>query len=150
MTHRLRRLLGLGYVVAVAGGCSSTSGTPLAADSGVTPVEDAPASMMCDAVSLAAPAEAGAAACFACQAMKCMSEMATCSTDCTCAPAFACLEQNSTGDSLNSGYSACPMTVEAIMNGNEALMGLAGCAATNCSAECFGSGGGDAGAGDGG
>jgi hypothetical protein len=129
MTHRLW-VFGL---VAAITGCSTSSPS--------APVEDAASAMTCDAVSLAPSPEAGAAACFECQASKCMPEMATCSADCTCAPAFSCLEQHSTGDSLNSGYSACEAAVNALMNGNAALMGLAGCATNNCNAECFGTGG---------
>ena len=149
MTYRTRWVVGLGFAAAMAGGCSSSSsGPPMPGDTGDSGassdggilVEDAPAAMMCDAVSLAAPPDAGAAACFECQAMKCMPTIAACATDCTCGPAFSCLEQNSTGDSLNSGYSACSAAVDALMNGNPALMNLAGCATNNCSAECFGGG----------
>ena len=140
MTHRLW----VAGLVAAITGCSSSSPGPSSTntdDGGGVSVEDAPSAMACDAVSLAPSPEAGAAACFECQASKCMAEMATCSTDCTCAPAFACLEQHSTGDSLNSGYSACEAAVNALMNGNAALMALAGCATNNCNAECFGAGG---------
>jgi hypothetical protein len=143
MTYRFRWVLGLCFAAAITGGCSSTSGTPLsseggASDDGGAPAQDAPAAMMCDAVSLAAPPDAGAAACFDCQAMKCMPEITTCATDCSCAPAFSCLEQNSTGDSLNSGFSVCTDAVDAISNGNAALTNLSHCATTNCNAECFG------------
>lgn len=93
---------------------------------------------MCDAVSLAPVAEAGAAGCFECQAAHCMAQIATCSTDCTCAPAYTCLEQNAQEGALNSGYSACNEAIDALMNGNLALMDVAGCATTNCNAECFG------------
>jgi hypothetical protein len=102
------------------------------------PMQDASAATMCDAVSLAAPSDAGAAACFACLAMKCMSQVAMCSTDCTCAPAYACLEQNSTGDSLNSGFSLCQDAVNAIGNGNGPLTAVTQCSTTSCNAECGG------------
>ncbi len=97
---------------------------------------------MCDAVSLAAAPEAGAAACFECQAAQCATQTAACSTDCACAPAVSCLEQNSTAGSLNSGYSQCGDAVNAIMNNNAALTALTQCAAMNCQSECgFGDGG---------
>ena len=152
MTHRLWVF---GLLAAITGCSSSSPNTPSSTgtddggsgtdDGGSGSIEDAPSAMTCDAVSLAASPEAGAAACFECQASKCMPEMATCSTDCTCAPAFSCLEQHSTGDSLNSGYSACEAAVNALMNGNAALMALAGCATNNCNAECGFSSGGDGG-----
>jgi len=98
---------------------------------------DAPAAETCDAVSLAPVPDAGAAACFACQAANCMSEIATCSTDCTCAPNYACLERNSTS-TLSSGFSVCTEAIDAIMNGNRALTDLNNCATTKCNAECNG------------
>ena len=103
---------------------------------------DAPAVAMCDAVSLDPVVDAGAAACFTCQAANCMSEIATCSTDCTCAPNYACLERNSTS-TLSSGFSTCTEAIDAIMNGNTALTDLNNCATTKCNAEC--NGGGDGG-----
>jgi hypothetical protein len=108
---------------------------------GAAPVEDAGPTAMCDAVSLAPVADAGAAACFECQATHCMAEVAACAVDCTCAPAYGCLEQNSTGGSINSGYSACTLAVDAIMNNNAALTAVAGCATNSCHPECFGDGG---------
>jgi hypothetical protein len=102
---------------------------------------DAPATTMCDAVSLAAPPDAGAAACFTCLAGSCMSQIAACSTDCACAPAFGCLQQKSTGGSLNTGFSACQDAVDAIMNGNAALTSLTQCATQSCNAQCYGDGG---------
>ncbi len=157
MTYRYPWLMGLGFAAAVAGGCSSSSpsGGPTTANDaasssgdgamsssgGSPPVQDA-APMLCDAVSLAAPADSGAPACFACIAAMCMSEVAACSTDCACAPAYACLEMSSTGDSLNTGYSACQTAVNTLMNGNAALTALTDCArTTSCSSQCFGDGG---------
>jgi hypothetical protein len=157
MTVRLWRLLGLGFATAFVGGCSSSSsGSPAVvqtgdassnggsgggADDSAAPIMDAAPAALCDAVSLAPAADASAAACFECQAMQCASETAACSTDCACAPAYSCLERNSTAGSLNSGYSQCNEAVDALMNGNAALMGLADCAAANCKAACFGDGG---------
>jgi hypothetical protein len=155
MTGRFRWLSGLGLVAAFAGGCSSSSSGGPAVDAGgpaeeggsspedaAAPIMDAAPSAMCDAVSLTPSPEAGAAACFQCQQTQCASDVAACSTDCTCAPAYSCLEQNSAPGSLNSGYSQCSEAVDALMNGNPALMNLAGCASLNCKSECgFGDGG---------
>jgi hypothetical protein len=98
-------------------------------------------------VSLAAPADASAAACFECVASRCVPELTACSTDCACGPAYGCLEQMSMGGSLNTGYSACQSAVDAIMNGDKALTMLNNCANMSCNAPCFGSAGGS---GDGG
>jgi hypothetical protein len=105
---------------------------------------------MCDAVSLATVADAGAAACFECVANRCMAQLTACSTDCACAPAFGCVEQMTTAGSLNTGYSACPSAVDAFMNGDPGLTMLNNCASKSCNAPCFGgaNGGGDGGAGD--
>ena len=69
-----------------------------------------------------------------------MSEVAACSTDCVCAPAYACLEQNSAEGALSNGYSQCSEAVDAITNGNTALMALADCASLMCHPQCFGGG----------
>jgi hypothetical protein len=143
MTLRFRWLVGIGFAASFAAGCSSSSsGTPATpGDDGSIPVQDAGPAAMCDAVSLAPVVEAGAAACFECQATQCVSEIAACSTDCTCAPAYGCLEQKSTGGSINSGYSSCTDAVDALMNGNTALMNVADCASAKCHPDCFGDGG---------
>jgi hypothetical protein len=162
MTYRLRWALGLCFTAFVCGCSSSSPGAPPDGPPGTPedaggegdattgtppPMQDAAPAAMCDAVSLAPVADAGAAACFECQAAHCMPQVAACSTDCACAPAYVCLQRNSTGDSLNSGYSACPDAIDVLMNGNQALMDVAGCATTSCNAQCFG---GAAGGADGG
>jgi hypothetical protein len=155
MTYESRWLPGLCFALAFTGGCSaSSSGTPPGsvgasedastssdASQAPPPIQDAAPAAACDAVSLAPVADAAAAACFECQATECMTEVAACSTDCACAPAYHCLEENSSAGSLNSGYSLCPDSINTLMNGNLALMNLAGCATTSCSPACFGGGG---------
>lgn len=165
MTYRHRPLLGFGLAAALASACSSSSSSAPAADTatdaspkgddagdaggqgdgnqddGGPPVADAGSPATCDAASLTPPADGGAAACFACQATHCAAEVAACATDCACGPAYACLERNGTG-TLNSGYSACGEAVDALMNGNPALTGVAQCATLMCNGPCFGGDGG--------
>jgi hypothetical protein len=152
MTYRYRWVPGLFFVVGFAGGCSSaSSGTPMGAvvagDDGGTdasqaapPVQDAAPAAMCDAVSLAPLADASAAACFQCLSTQCMMEVATCSTDCECAPAYGCLEMNSAAGSINSGYSLCQEAINTLMNGNAALTDVTNCGNAMCHAECQGGG----------
>ena len=143
MIHRSRWLYRLSVVTLASAGCSSSSGgsaPPI--DGGVssddaTGAQEAAAATTCDAASLATIADGGAPACFACQATKCASMVAACSTDCVCTAQYTCLQQNSVGG-LNSGYSACPDAIDAQMNGNKALTNVADCAAMNCMPECFG------------
>jgi hypothetical protein len=157
MTHRSRWLRGACFLAAALGGggaCSSSSaGTHDGGDGGDdrdvasssgdggAPIADATPSTTCDAASLAPLVDAGAAACFVCQAAHCMQPIAECAIDCACAAAYTCLQQNSTGGSLNSGYSACGEAVDALMNGNAALTDVAGCTTNSCHDECFGDGG---------
>jgi hypothetical protein len=150
MRRRARWGLSLGIAGALASGCSaSSSGAPVASDdagqdavsatgddAGAAPQDAAPAAV-CDAASLAT-IDAGATACFACQASQCAAELAACSTDCTCAPVYSCLQANSMGG-INSGYSACPDAIAALMNSNAALTASAACATKSCHPECFGS-----------
>jgi hypothetical protein len=145
--------------MAFAAGCSSSSpGAPFVLPSedastggggdgsqGSPPQDAAAPAEMCDAVSLAPVVDAAAAGCFECQAMHCMTQVAACSTDCTCAPNYRCLEEKAAEGALSSGYSLCTGAIDALMNGNAALMDVAGCATTNCNAECFGGGGGSGG-----
>lgn len=146
--NRSRWALGLVFASAFAGACSSKS-TPTGTtpdDSGVI-LEDAAGSgpmeaSVCPAVSLTAPTDSGAAACFACMATSCMADLTACSTDCMCGPAVQCLEQNSTMNSINTGYSQCPTAVGALSNGDPALMSLSACATQMCNSQCFGMGGG--------
>ncbi len=151
MTYRSPWVPGLFFVVAFAGGCSSaSSGTPPGSvvagdDAGGAdgsqappPVQDAAPAAMCDAVSLAPIADASAAACFQCMATQCASEVAACSTDCECAPAYGCLEANSAAGSINSGYSLCQEAINTLMNGNVALTDLTNCGNAMCHAECQG------------
>ncbi len=154
MTYRLRWVSGLFFVVASAGGCSSaSSGTPLgsvvagddaggadASQGSSTPVPEAAPAEMCDAVSLAPPADASAVACFQCLATQCMMEVAACSTDCGCAPAYACLEAHSAEGSINSGFSLCQDAINTLMNGNVALTDLTNCGTAMCHSECQGGG----------
>jgi hypothetical protein len=150
MTYRSRWALGLVFAsTAVAGACSSKSNPPTGGttdDGGSQSMQDAGPPMemeaaVCPAVSLTAPTDSGAAACFACMATSCMADLTACSTDCMCGPAVQCLEQNSTMNSLNTGYSQCPMAVGALSNGDPALMTLSACATTMCNSQCFGMGG---------
>jgi hypothetical protein len=155
MKVRLQWLSCLGIAAAWATGCSSSSsgspanpsdggGQAVTTDNDATTtaqqdaaaIVDAPAAPVCDAVSLAT-IDAGATACFACQTAKCAPEITACSTDCSCAPAYNCLQANSAGG-INSGYSACPSAIDALMNGDPGLMNLASCATTNCNPQCFG------------
>jgi hypothetical protein len=147
--HRSRWLYCLGVVTLASAGCSSSSGGSVPPVDGGGPVDDggstddatgvqeAAAAATCDAASLATLADGGAPACFACQATKCASMVAACSTDCVCTAQYTCLQQNSMGG-LNSGYSACPDAINAQMNGNKALTDVADCAALKCMPECFG------------
>ncbi|HEY5146669.1 MAG TPA: hypothetical protein VII82_07865 [Polyangiaceae bacterium] len=153
MTLRFRWLFFLGMTAAATAGCSSSSsGAPVAApdasedvvtvnddasveDAGAMP-EAAPAAI-CDAASLAPILDGGTVACFECQSKNCASELTVCSTDCACAPAYTCLQQNSVGG-VNSGYSACPNAVSAQFGSNAALMAVASCATTMCNPQCFG------------
>jgi hypothetical protein len=91
---------------------------------------------VCDAASLATLADGGDKVCFACLASKCATEVTACSTDCACAPAYTCLQQNSAGG-INSGYSLCPEAVNALSSNDPALTMLAACAPGMCNAECF-------------
>ncbi len=161
MTHRFGWLLGFGLAAASAGGCSSSSSSaPVSSEGGgagdagtgqdaAAPIEEPPPAAMCDAVSLAPVVDAAAAACFECQASHCTAEIAACSTDCSCAPAYSCLEQNSAEGALSSGYSACPEAIDTVMNGNVALTNLTQCATSSCNPQCYG-GAADGGAADGG
>jgi hypothetical protein len=69
-----------------------------------------------------------------------MMEVATCSTDCECAPAYGCLEMNSAAGSINSGYSLCQEAINTLMNGNAALTDVTNCGNAMCHAECQGGG----------
>jgi hypothetical protein len=153
MTLRFRTFFFLGMTAAAAAGCSSSSsGAPVTSpadasddvavnddasvdDAGAMP-EAAPAAI-CDAASLAPILDGGTVACFECQSKNCASELTVCSTDCACAPAYTCLQQNSVGG-VNSGYSACPNAVSAQFGSNQALMAVASCATTMCNPQCFG------------
>ena len=106
-------------------------------DSGAPPMEAA----VCPAMSLAAAADSGAAECFACISTSCMADLASCSTDCMCAPAYKCLEEKSIMGSINTGYSACPDAVGALSNGDPPLMSLSACLTNMCHPQCFGDGG---------
>jgi hypothetical protein len=127
----------------LAGCSSSSSGTPFEAPdaSATEDAAEAAAPALCDAASLAPVADAALASCFQCQSAMCASLLAVCSTDCACAPAYACLQQMSIMGSLNTGYASCQAAVDALTNGNVALMNLQGCATIMCNVPCFGDGG---------
>jgi hypothetical protein len=140
----------------LAGCSSSSSGTPYGSgsgtdagggaspDAGGSEAEDAEAAApaaLCDAASLAPIADASLASCFQCQSARCASLLTVCSTDCSCAPAYTCLQQMSTMGSLNTGYSSCMAAIDALSSGNTALMDLQSCATMMCNASCFGDGG---------
>ena len=146
MTYRSWSLACFSVGALVIAGCSSTSG-PTTPDSGSGGGMDgsgggmdAPA-QMCSAVSLTPMAGAASFSCFNCQAMKCTSEMGACASDCTCGPAYVCLEGHA-DMGLNAAYSMCQDTaLAAVANGNPAIMALAACATNKCNQECFGDGG---------
>jgi hypothetical protein len=155
MTYRSAWILCFVVTAAPLAGCSSSSsGTPFeapdASSGGASPdasgseAEDAEAAApaaLCDAASLAPVADAALASCFQCQSAMCASLLTACSTDCLCAPAYACLQQMSNMGSLNTGYMSCQAAVAALTDGNVALMNLQGCATIMCNAPCFGDGG---------
>jgi hypothetical protein len=159
MTHRFQWLAGLSFGAMAAVACSSKSGPtggtnpsdaavenesstgPLDSGSGedatssqpdAGAVMDAPATATCDAVSLAPVADAALSTCFQCIAAMCASDVSMCSTDCTCAPAFACLE------AMGNNNSQCPAVMAALANSNAALTGLEGCEVMMCDAPCYG------------
>lgn len=153
MTYRCRWALALVFASAFAGACSSSSNPPTTSnttpddsgspppmgDAGPPPMEMEAA--VCDAASLAAPADAALASCFSCVAAMCMAELTTCSTDCMCAPGWQCLEQMSSMGSINTGYSACQSAISSLSNGDQAAMSLQMCSTTKCKVECFGDAG---------
>ena len=155
MTYRSPWILCFVVAAAPLAGCSSSSsGTPYGSgpgpDAGGGAAQDAgdfedateaAAPALCDAASLAPVADAALASCFQCQSAMCASLLAVCSTDCSCAPAYACLQQMSTMGSLNTGYSSCMAAIDALSSGNTALMDLQSCATMMCNAPCFGDGG---------
>jgi hypothetical protein len=131
--------LGVLVLGALAAACSSSSSAAPSSGGDATsePIVDAAPPPLCDAVSLAAVPDSGNPACFQCQSTTCAQELAACSTDCACAPAYACLQQMTTA-SLSSGYSLCETAIDALMNGDPALTALQGCATLKCNAECVG------------
>jgi hypothetical protein len=154
MTYRSAWILCFVVAAAPLAGCSSSSsGTPYGGsdassvatpDAGGSEAEDAEAAApapLCDAASLAPIADASLASCFQCQSAMCASLLTVCSTDCACAPAYACLQQMSSMGSLNTGYSSCNAAITALSDGNMALMNLQSCATMMCNAPCFGDGG---------
>jgi hypothetical protein len=148
MTFRTRWALGLVFAAAFAGACSSKSNpqTGTSDDSGII-LEDGGSGPMeasiCPAVPLSGPSDGGLPACFACIATMCMGDLTTCSTDCSCAPAYQCLEQMSTQPNINTGFSLCPTAIGGIADNNAALTNLNHCAQAMCPAQCAGTAGGD-------
>jgi hypothetical protein len=144
MTYRSAWILCFAVTAAPLAGCSSSSsGTPFEAPdaSATEDAAEAAAPALCDAASLAPVADAALASCFQCQSARCASLLTVCSTDCSCAPAYTCLQQMSTMGSLNTGYSSCMAAIDALSSGNTALMDLQSCATMMCNASCFGDGG---------
>jgi len=89
------------------------------------------AAQACDA-SLLLTGDSGAASCAACQSAHCATDMALCASDCVCSMAVMCLQQN------DNSYSLCQNAIDALSNGNVALMNLAGCTAMDCmNTPCF-------------
>jgi len=95
-------------------------------------VMDAPAAATCDAVSLAPIPDAALSTCFQCITAMCASEVSTCSTDCICAPAFACLE------AMGNNNSQCPAVMAALSNSNAPLTSLEACEVMKCDGPCYG------------
>jgi hypothetical protein len=117
-----------------AGG-STQPGLDATAEASEPEMEAAPAPV-CDAVSLAVMDAGDDVPCFQCQATMCTALVTACSTDCLCAPAYNCLQQNSP-QGLNSGYSACPGAIDAISNSDPGLTALAACATEMCHDQCY-------------
>ncbi len=155
MTYRFRWLAGFSVGAVAVAACSSTSGPtgPGMGDAAVTTndgstgqpdassgedassVTDAPAAPTCDAASLAPIPDAALPACFQCIAAMCPLDVTTCSTDCSCAPAFACLE------AMGNNNSLCPAVMSALSNSNTALTNLEACEVGKCNDPCYGDGG---------
>jgi hypothetical protein len=102
--------------------------------SGGSTMDAAPAAT-CAAASLAPMPDAGLLACFQCHMAMCAAELTACSTDCTCAPAYQCLEANSNINGL------CPSVMAALANSDDALTRLSSCSVMKCNSPCFGDGG---------
>jgi hypothetical protein len=150
MTYPFRWLAGLAVGAAAAVACSSSSGPPGSSDSGMAlqdsstgqmeaglgedsgSVMDGPAAPVCDAISTALMPDAALSGCFQCEAMMCATDVAACAIDCTCAPAYRCLED------MGNSNGLCPMVMAALANSNTALTNLEGCAAQKCNSPCYG------------
>jgi hypothetical protein len=145
MTYQFRWLAGLAVGAAAAVACSSSSTPSGSVDSGMAlqdssgedsgSVMDGPAVQVCDAISTALMPDAALAGCFQCEATMCASDVAACAIDCTCAPAYRCLED------MGNSNGLCPMVMAALANSNAALTALEGCAAQKCNSPCYGDGG---------
>ena len=157
--------MGFGFAAALASACSSSSSSAPAADTatdaspkgddagdaggqgdgnqddGGAPVADAASPATCDAVSLAPPADGGRGRVLRVPGDALHGGGRRVLHRLRVRAGLRLPRAHRHGDSLNSGYSACGEAVDALMNGNAALTGVAQCATKKCNAQCFGGGG---------